>query len=172
AYAKKVFSQSTLVEKFIELPAGIRKRLSEISYGIAGIESGFNNSLISPVKAQSVWQIMPSTFEQICEKLDLKVDYDNFITTTAVANRYCEEIYDYLRRFCHDDFKSLATEFGFSKTDFENEFIFPCIVSAYHAGYGRLKKVIHWFAENYDQDRLCQKIGTYPLTEVKTLTQT
>jgi len=162
AYAKKVFSQSTLVGKSIELPAGIRKRLSEISYGLAGIESGFNNSLISPVKAQSVWQIMPATFEQICEKLDLKVDYDDFITTTAVANRYCEEIYDYLRRFCHDDFESLRTEFGFSKTDFENEFIFPCIVNAYHAGYGRLKKVIHWFAENYDQERLNQKIGTYP----------
>ncbi|KHD05488.1 hypothetical protein PN36_26765 [Candidatus Thiomargarita nelsonii] len=164
AYAKNVFSQSTLVgdQKSIELPAGIRKRLSEISYGIAGIESGFNNSLISPVKAQSVWQIMPSTFDQICEKIDLKVDYDDFTTTTAVANRYCEEIYDYLRRFCHDDFESLRTEFGFSKTDFENEFIFPCIVSAYHAGYGRLKKVIHWFAENYDQERLNQKIGSYP----------
>jgi len=162
AYAKKVFSQSTLVEKFIELPAGIRKRLSEISYGIAGIESGFNNSLISPVKAQSVWQIMPATFEQICEKLGLEANYDSLITTTIVANRYCEEIYAYLRRSCHDDFESLRTEFGFSKTDFENEFIFPCIVSAYHAGYGRLKKVIHWFAENYDQDRLRQKIGTYP----------
>jgi hypothetical protein len=163
AYAEKVFSQSTQVgeQQAIELPVGIRKGLSRISYGIAGIESGFNNSMISPVKAQSVWQIMPATFEQICKKLDLKADYDNFITTTAVANRHCEEIYDYLLRTCHDDFESLRTEFGFSKTDFENYFIFPCIVNAYHAGYGRLKKVIHWFAENYDQDRLRQKIGTY-----------
>ncbi|MEN8216782.1 MAG: transglycosylase SLT domain-containing protein [Pseudomonadota bacterium] len=164
AYAEKVFSQSTQVgeQQAIELPVGIRKRLSQISYGIAGIESGFNNSLISPVKAQSVWQIMPSTFAQICKKIDLKANYGNFITTTVVAKRYCEEIYAYLLRNCHDDFESLRTEFGFSKTDFENEFIFPCIVSAYHAGYGRLRKVIHWFAENYNQDRLRKKIGTYP----------
>jgi len=164
AYAKKVFSQSTQLgkPKSIGLPTGIRKRLSQISYGIAGIESGFNNSLISPVKAQGIWQIMPSTFKEICNKLGLKANYNNFVTTTAIANRYCEEIYDYLLRFCKDDFESLRAEFGFSNTDFENEFIFPCIVNAYHTGYGRLRKVIHWFAENYDQDRLRQEIGTYP----------
>jgi hypothetical protein len=164
AYAKKVFSQSTQVgtQPPINLPAGIRKRLSEISYGIAGIESGFDNSQISPAKAQSVWQIMPSTFRLICKKLGLEADYNSLITTTTVANRYCEEIYHYLIRHCHDDFESIRTEFGFSEQDFENEFIFPCIVSAYHAGQGRLKKVTHWFAENYDQDTFNQKIGTYP----------
>jgi hypothetical protein len=164
AYAKKVFSQSTQVgnQPPINLPAGIRKRLGEISYGIAGIESGFDNSQISPAKAQSVWQIMPSTFRFICKKLGLKADYNSLITTTTVANRYCEEIYHYFIRYCHDDFESIRSEFGFSEQYFENEFIFPCIVNAYHAGQGRLKKVVHWFAENYDQDTFNQKIGTYP----------
>ncbi len=162
AYAKQVFSQPTQVAQAIIMPAGIRKRLSEISYGIAGIESGFDNAQISPVKAQSVWQIMPSTFRQICQTLNINPNYNSLITTTKVANRYCEEIYLYLIRYCHDDFELIRTTFGFSEKKFENEFIFPCIVSAYHAGQGRLRKVIHWFAENYDQDTLNQKIGTYP----------
>ena len=164
AYAKKVFSLPSQLgtEEPINLPAGIRKRLSEISYGIAGIESGFDNSQISPAKAQGVWQIMPSTFSHICKKLGVDADYSNLITTTAVANRYCEDAYDYLIVHCEHEFDFISTEFGLSKQDLENYFIFPCIVNSYNAGKGRLKNVIHWFAENYTKDKLNQKVGTYP----------
>lgn len=163
AYAKQIFSQPTLTTTSLTpLPAGIRKRLSEISYGIAGIESGFNNSQISPVKAQSVWQILPITFHHLCQKLNLEADYENFITTTTAANRHCEEIYQYLIHSCSDEFDLIRTRFHFSKQDFENQFIFPCLISAYHTGQGRLKKVIHWFANQHDKKKLNQKIGTYP----------
>ncbi len=164
AYAKQVFSQPSQLgnQEPINLPAGIRKRLSQISYGIAGIESSFDNSQISPAKARGVWQILPSTFNLICKKLGIEADYSNLITTTAVANRYCEEAYDYLIRHCEAEFELIRTEFGLSKQDLENYFIFPCIVNAYNAGKGRLKNVIHWFAKTYTKDKLNQTVGTYP----------
>jgi len=151
-YVKEIFSKST------KLPTGIKERLADISYGIAGVESNFDNSKRSYSGAQGIWQIMPNTLKRLGYK---RRDITSLKKTTQAARKQFERIYQTLVENLDSELKSIKDKYNLSQDELENNFIFPCMVDSYHAGDGRVRKMISWFDKKYSRDKLEKEIGTY-----------
>jgi len=134
-----------------------------IVLGICGIESTFSDSAASDAGALGAWQFMQATGKEHGLKIEtVKIkkggrkvrgnedERRDFVKATKAAVSYFTKIYnDFLRS---KDFQEVAKRFNLAPEDF----LYPCVLNAYHAGPARMKGAISWFIEQYSVERIEQ----------------
>ena len=80
----------------------------------------------------------------------------DFVRSTEAALKYFEQIYRELRT--NPNYRTIMERFNPAEADL----LYPCVITAYHSGQGKMKAVMKWFVENYPVETVEAAMGNGP----------
>lgn len=128
----------------------VRENLERLVPAMSFVESRFNASEVSDKKAFGILQLMPKAWK---EHHRAGEQAENVIDQIAVAGRLLEQTYRHITQSAALELANIQMLFFDNDTDdFEDYFMTPLTIDAYHAGMGRLAELLRKFTERYPEE--------------------
>ncbi|MFN3692568.1 MAG: lytic transglycosylase domain-containing protein [Candidatus Paceibacteria bacterium] len=125
----------------------LRKEVMDNIYGLALVESRFDETRVSEAGAFGLMQLMPETWN----KLSLPdEDPTNVIDQIKVAARLVVQSYVYISQQCQNELDVITiNHFDGNQKAMMQYFFGPVLIGAYNSGMGNLEKIIKHFVKLY-----------------------
>jgi len=123
--------------------------------GLCGVESSFNDAVISKTGARGIFQFMPTTWHKELGRPDFAPGIPvPLIEQTKAAGELFSKMYDRLPYWCYEEepysgrnYLEEIKQIFASKDDFEQYFFLPCLLNSYNTGEQGMGELVQAFVE-------------------------
>jgi hypothetical protein len=129
------------------IPEPIRATLKEMMLYVPYVESRFDPSAVSEVRAFGLMQLMPNAWQELSRAGE---EQTNLVDQIRVAGRLLEQTYRHLMNTHQTTFLLVTDLLYDGDTDrCGREFIAPLIINGYFSGMGTMERVLDGFVNDY-----------------------
>ncbi|MFM2339893.1 MAG: Transglycosylase domain [Candidatus Parcubacteria bacterium] len=141
----------TLLDKYFDISAipnnVLRQEVMDNLYGLAFVESRYDEVRVSEVGAFGLMQLMPETWNTLALPDE---DPTNVIDQIKVAARLVVQSCRYISEQCRNELGLITTNhFNGDEPAMQKYFFGPVLIGAYNSGMGNLEKIIKNFVLLY-----------------------
>lgn len=140
-----------LIDEYFDInaipDATLCKEVIDNAYGLAFVESRYDETRVSEVGAFGLMQLMPETWNKLALPDE---DPTNVIDQIKVAARLVVQSYEYISDQCQNELDIITiNHFNGDETAMLKHFFGPVLIGAYNSGMGNLVKIIKKFVMLY-----------------------